>query len=58
MTEKDFCLSDDERLDYINEDLSLIQLKRMPIFFQPLLRNAQGTEPTLAAAPALLPFSA
>ena len=28
MTEKDFCLSDDERLDYINEDLSLIQLKR------------------------------
>lgn len=28
MTEKDFCLSPDERLDYINEDLSLIQLKR------------------------------
>ena len=28
MTEKDLCLSDDERLDYINEDLSLIQLKR------------------------------
>ncbi len=28
MTEKDICLSQDERLDYINEDLSLIQLKR------------------------------
>ncbi|MBR6677014.1 MAG: methyltransferase [Clostridia bacterium] len=28
MTEKDICLSPDERLDYINEDLSLIQLKR------------------------------
>lgn len=28
MTKKDICLSPDERLDYINEDLSLIQLKR------------------------------
>lgn len=28
MVEKDICLSPDERLDYINEDLSLIQLKR------------------------------
>ncbi len=28
MTENDICLSPDERLDYINEDLSLIQLKR------------------------------
>jgi hypothetical protein len=28
MNEKNYSLSDDERLDYINEDLSLIQLKR------------------------------
>ncbi|MBE6586859.1 MAG: SAM-dependent methyltransferase [Ruminococcaceae bacterium] len=28
MTEKNYTLSPDERLDYINEDLSLIQLKR------------------------------